>query len=100
MNIYQWLCLFGVPAIVSGLVAYMVKQWMQIKALKLGLQALLRAELLKEYRAAKHDGYTRVSDRESWQNMYNQYHTLGANGVMDDIKKRYFALPEREDNDE
>ena len=25
--------------------------------------------------------------------MYNQYHSLGANGVMDDIKEKFESLP-------
>ena len=25
--------------------------------------------------------------------MYQQYHTLGANGVMDDVYKKFMALP-------
>lgn len=100
MNLYQWLCIFGVPALLAALGAYLVKIWGQIKALKLGLQALLRAQLLEEYKEAKRAGFTTVTERTNWENMYKQYHSLGANGVMDDVKRRYFALPEKEEDDE
>ena len=29
------------------------------------------------------------------ENMYLQYHALGGNGVMDDIRQKFFALPLR-----
>ena len=37
--------------------------------------------------------------REIFENMYNQYHILGANGVMDDIYRKFMALPLEEKED-
>lgn len=60
---------------------------------KKGLQAVLRDRLYQLYRFCNERGYTGFEERENFKNMYEQYHMLGANGVMDDIKDRFFALP-------
>lgn len=62
-------------------------------ALRLGMQALLRAELIKDYNKWSEKGYAPVYVRENFINMYNQYHSLGANGVMDDMKDKFLQLP-------
>lgn len=94
MTVYNWLALFGVPALISACVAYVVKQFKQIKALKLGLQALLRDRLYSLYNTAIKRGFTDIDERNNFTNIYAQYHMLGANGVMDDIKHRYYELPD------
>lgn len=37
--------------------------------------------------------YVDLDDREDWEYMYQQYHALGKNGVMDDTRKKLLALP-------
>ena len=46
MSIYQWLCLFSVPAIIVGAFKFFTNQ---IKGIKLGVQALLRAQMIGDY---------------------------------------------------
>jgi hypothetical protein len=65
----------------------------QIKAIKLGLQALLRAQLIDDWNKWSERGYAPIYARENFQNCWMQYHSLGANGVMDDIHERFFELP-------
>ena len=31
--------------------------------------------------------------RENFENMYQRYHNLGANGVMDDYYKKFMEIP-------
>lgn len=90
MNIYQWLCLFSVPTLLAATFKYM---FTQIKAIKQGLQALLRAQLVSEYNKWSDKGYAPIYARQNFQNCWVQYHSLGANGVMDDIHTRFFELP-------
>ena len=92
MSIWNWLSLFGVPAIVAGVV---ISLWMQTKAIKIGVQALLRDRLLQGYKHFEEKGYADVEDRENLENVYVQYHTLGKNGVMDDLRAKFLALPLR-----
>ena len=44
MNTYQWLCVLGIPGLIATILGYVGVQYKQIKAIKLGLQALLREE--------------------------------------------------------
>ena len=97
MNVYQILSLlFG-----SGLLTAILKSfWSKIKvnekkteSVQLGVQALLRDRLYYTYTKYEEKGYAPLYARENFDNMYNQYHILGANGVMDDIYRKFMALP-------
>lgn len=97
MNLYQWLCLFSVPTL---LLAVFKLLFSQIKAVKLGLQALLRAQLIDDWNKWSEKGYAPIYARENFENCWRQYHSLGANGVMDDIHERFFELPTEPPEDE
>lgn len=94
MTVYQWLCLFGVPtlfvAILTGLVKYITSQ---IKAIRLGMQALLRAQMISEYNKWEERGYAPIYARQNFETCWAQYHRLGANGVMDDLHAKFLQLP-------
>lgn len=90
MSLYQWLCLFSVPTL---LLAVFKVLFSQLKAVKLGLQALLRAQLISDWNKWNERGYAPIYARENFQNCWLQYHSLGANGVLDDIHERFFELP-------
>lgn len=90
MTIYQWFCLFSVPAILAA--AFKIT-FTHIKAIKMGLQALLRAQLIDDWNKWSEKGYAPIYARENFENCWLQYHSLGANGVMDDIHARFFELP-------
>ena len=90
MTIYQWLCIFSVPTLLAALIKILFSQ---IKAIKHGLQALLRAQLIADYNKWEEKGYAPIYARENFQNCWMQYHALGANGVMDDIHERFLELP-------
>ena len=65
----------------------------QIKGVKLGVQALLRAQMIHDYNKWSERGYAPIYARENFQNCWKQYHALGANGVMDDIHNKFLMLP-------
>ncbi len=62
-------------------------------SVQLGIQALLRDRLYQSYLKYSEKGYAPIYARENFENMYNQYHNLGANGVMDDIHDKFMNLP-------
>ena len=62
-------------------------------ALELGVQALLRDRLIYQYEKYKSQGYAPIYAKENFENLYEQYHKLGANGVMDSIHEEFKALP-------
>ena len=65
----------------------------EMSATKLGIQALLRDRLYWTYNHYSGKGHAPIYARENFQNMYDQYHKPGANGVMDDIKEKFESLP-------
>ena len=60
-----------------------------------GIQALLRAQLISDWNNYSEKGYAPIYARENFENVYTQYHNLGANGVMDDIRSKFMALPDK-----
>jgi len=80
----------GIPALLFGVV---VTTWIQIRAVKKGVQALLRDRLIQGYKYYRAQGWADEDDRGNMENVYVQYHALGANGVMDDLRKKFLELP-------
>lgn len=102
----------GVPSIISGIFALFINRNIkkrdskqeqitrqneemerQNRAIMLGVQAILRDRLLQGYRHYIEKGWADYEDRENLENIYKQYHALGANGVMDDLRKQFRSLP-------
>lgn len=97
MTLYQMLCLFGFPTFVGAIVGYLYKKIRntdkKTKATQLGLQALLRSQMINDYNVWHEKGYAPIYARENFENCWTQYHNLGANGVMDDIHDKFMSLP-------
>lgn len=65
-------------------------------AVRLGVQALLRAQMITDWNHYSEKGYAPIYAKESFENCWKQYENLGANGVMQNIRKKFMELPERE----
>lgn len=63
------------------------------KALALGMQALLRAEIKNTYNKYVELRYMPVYEREILENSVTQYYNLKGNGVVKDLVKKLYALP-------
>lgn len=91
---YEMLCDLGIVSLVGGVLLCVVKIiFSHIKGVKLGVQALLRAQMIGDYNKWSERGYAPIYARENFENCWLQYHSLGANGVMDDIHSKFLALP-------
>lgn len=97
MTIYQWLCLLGAPALIAAVFKYLhslvKKNATDTAAVKGGLQALLRAQMINDYNKWDDRGYAPIYARENFENCWKQYHSLGVNGVMDDLHNKFLELP-------
>lgn len=97
MNTYQILslCLGGgiLLTALKYLHSVVVKQKKKTEALELGVQALLRDRLYQMYNYYSEKGCAPIYARENFQNLYEKYHNLGANGVMDDYYKKFMEIP-------
>lgn len=102
MTVYQIICVIGVPGLIGGLWAYIFARLKMLKielqAIKSGTQAVLRNDLIELYEVYYHQGYAPIYIKDNYENLYKQYHALGANGVMDSYYTQFMALPtERSD---
>lgn len=70
----------------------------RLRANDRGVQALLRDRLIQSYNHYSDKGYAPIYARESWENMYIQYHNLGENGVMGDLRTKFMSLPTEKPN--
>lgn len=97
MTTYQALCLLGIPAMVLGGFKYLhsliKKNAADNKAVKKGIQALLRSELIADYNKWSERKYAPIYARDNFDNCWEQYHALGENGVMDDLHEKFLELP-------
>lgn len=91
LTLYQWLCLLGIPALLAGGAKYILSQ---IKGLRLGVKALLRAQMIDDYNRWTDRGYAPIYAKQNFENCWEQYHRIkGPNGVMDGLHASFMALP-------
>lgn len=58
------------------------------------LQALLRSELYEIYETWVPKKYAPTWAKENFENLYVRYHSLGKNGVMNEKREVFLALPD------
>lgn len=68
-------------------------------AVCLGVQALLRDRLYQAYNYHRERGHAPIPAKENFENMWTQYHNLGANGVMDGVHEAFMKLPTETEGD-
>ena len=66
-----------------------------IKLLKAGTQAIVKNDLKLQYHEHIEAGWASVDTKEDLERLYQIYHQLGANGVMDGMRKTFMDLPSR-----
>ena len=50
MTVYNWMCVLGIPGLFAGLIGFVRLQIKANKAMRLGVQAMLRDRLLQGYK--------------------------------------------------
>ena len=105
MTIYQWLCVAGIPSVITLIITRIITKRMsqaestaeaaqkRSDAIALGIQALLRDRLLQGYKYYEEKGWADYDDRANMENVWRQYHALGGNGDMNDLRKTFRHLP-------
>ncbi len=59
-----------------------------------GLQSVIKHDLKVRYLKWIKLGYAPMDAKDDLERMYQVYHRLGANGVMDKLREQFLALPE------
>lgn len=91
MNLYQWLCLLSVPALLLAGLKHLLNQ---IKGVRMGVKALLRANMISEYETWHERGFAPIYAKQNFENLWVQYHAIkGPNGVMDELHTKFLELP-------
>lgn len=62
-----------------------------------GIQAILRDRLYSLYHQCMTQGWYSRDDFENFENMYEQYHSLGKNGIMDTRREKFHQLLTQEE---
>lgn len=62
-----------------------------------GTQALLRDRLLQGYHFFMRRGMITYGEAKNYENMYEAYHSLGKNGIMDTVYQKFKAIPIKDD---
>lgn len=96
MDWYKILSLLLGSGVLGYIVARIKKTEAENRALRVGLQALLRDRLVSIYDYWSDKGYAPIHVKDNFENIWTQYHTLGKNGVMDDIHIKFMKLPTEE----
>lgn len=66
----------------------------QVSAMRKGIRALLRADLIRLYNKYHDDlGYCPIYVKQSLEDEYQQYHALKGNGVGTNMYEALMALP-------
>lgn len=95
-DVLSILGLIGVPSlgvIVGWLVKVIKAESKRQKALELGLQAILRSQMISDYNEwYVNKGYAPIWAKQNFENVWIQYEALGENGVMDGIHKDFMSL--------
>ena len=95
--VYELIIKWIVPFILGGAVTFVGTMTLRIKAIKNGLQCLLRAEIIRSYDKYKEKGYTPVYAKEALTKAYHAYHALGGNDVATALYKETMSFPNEAD---
>ena len=93
MSLYQWLTILGIPSLLVGLFSFIKLQVGMNKAMTAAVRAMLRDRLLQGYKYYIAQGWADMDDRNNLENVYVQYHALGGNGDMRDLRRTFRHLP-------
>lgn len=85
----KWLVPFLAGSIVTLISTFAIK----LKAIKEGLQCLLRMEIIRAHDKYTDKGYCPIYAKESLTRAYKAYHALGGNDVATELYHDTIKLP-------
>ena len=92
----KWLVPFVCGGIVS-LFGVVISRWKIGKkrqdAIELGLQALLRAEIIRQFEKYHERQYCPLYAKEALKREYDSYHALGGNDIATELYNTTMSLP-------
>lgn len=96
-NIIGAIITYIVPLILGTTIGFISTKLKKNKnkeeAIELGVQALLRNELIRRYREYEAKGEISILDKENMEAMFEQYKNLGGNGTVKHMMDEMLSLP-------
>ena len=97
IHIFQIVINYCIPLILGTVIGFISNKAKannkKDKAIELGVQALLRNELVRRYREYEAKGEMSILDKENMGAMFEQYKNLGGNGTVKHMMDDLFELP-------
>lgn len=95
--IIKWAIPFILGTVLTGIISYIKNKLSKDRkediAIKEGVQALLRNELVRRYREYEIKGELSILDKENIEAMFKQYENLGGNGTVKHLMEELLNLP-------
>ena len=95
-NIAQIILSYLIPALLGGVLGFIATKLKKNKkkdlAIELGVQALLRNEIIRRYREFETKGEISILDQENLDEMFEQYKNLGGNGTVKKMMNDLYEL--------
>lgn len=89
---------WAIPLVCGSVLTYCLTWYRMAKrrntALEDGVQCLLRAEILRNYKEYSRKGYCPNYAKEAESRTYKAYHALGGNDVATDKHEHIMSLPD------
>ena len=98
----RWLIPFlcgSVISLVGALMSTVKRSRQRQEAVELGLQSLLRAELIRQHEKWSDQHFCPIYAKEALRRTYESYHLLGGNDIATGLYNDTVALPERRPSD-
>ena len=93
-KIISWAVPFVCGGVITGLLTYIKTLKRKNNAVEEGVQCLLRAEILRNYKEYSRKGYCPNYAKEADNRTYKAYHAPGGNDVATDKHEHIMALPD------
>lgn len=90
---WEFVVRYWIEFAMAGLVGVVAALIRRHKATQLGVQALLRANIIGLYNKYIERGDIPIYERENVEQLYTQYKNLKGNGVVDGLRDRLRELP-------
>ena len=84
---------WAIPFICGSTLTFVITLIAKNKALKNGLQCLLRAEIIRSYDKYSEKGEIPIYAKEALEKEYKAYHKLGGNDVATGLYNELMKLP-------
>lgn len=95
-NIAQIILSYLIPTLLGGVLGFIATKLKKNKkkdlAIELGVQALLRNEIIRRYREFETKGEISILDQENLDEMFEQYKNLGGNGTVKKMMNELYEL--------